>query len=48
VNVTSTRVTFFAYFTFTESLFVFGATASSGPGPLFHEVSRSHTTHHSR
>ena len=31
------------------SLFVFGATAPSGPGPLIHEVSRSHTTtHHSR
>jgi len=31
------------------NVFSFGATASSGPGPLIHEVSRSHTTtHHSR
>jgi hypothetical protein len=30
-------------------LFVLGAAAPSGPGPLIHEVSRSHkSTHHSR
>jgi len=39
------------WYVYLTLLFVFGATAASGPGHglLIHEVSRSHTTtHHSR
>ena len=30
-----------------KQMFVFGATAPLGQGILIHEISRSHTTHHS-